>query len=249
MPSLLELTPAEFYILAAAPDTFIDRAVMLTMKDLSLKDVIDIRVESSIGRSNRARTVVNVYPFSQFKSYRPIGAERIFLNPFAGGTRSLTLYSYLRNIYTNIPDEPLYGRELRSRQLLTYFRAINWSWYKLSPKLNKKGLLLKKSLYLELNNRIDELTESLVHEPSNAYEQMKDLNGFIYFASSERMNKLNTVLAQNHEKIKNAGYSKAIYEWFLEMEKIKDFDGYFHKAVKGLNKISPARASRRWSRF
>ncbi len=245
MPSLLELTPAEFYILAGAPDTYIDRAVMLTMKDLSLKDVIDIRVEKNETRSNRTRTVVNVYPYTHFRSYRYTGAEKIFMSPFGNGDRTMPLYSYLRNIYQQIPDEPVYGRELRSRVLLSYFRTINWSWYKLSPKLNKKGILLKKSLYLELNNRIDELIKCLEDDPAKAYEQMKDLQGFIYFAGDNRMNKLNSVLANKHESIQKAGYSKPIYEWFLEMEKIKDFDGYFNQAIKGLNEGSSVRGRSR----
>ena len=237
MPSLFDLTPAEYYMLLAAPKAEFNMALMLTMKDLSLKDVIDIRVETIESRSSskRVRKHAFVYSYTNFDTYRFRSHERVFKKVLANSGGKVMLLSWLKKIYDIIPSESQYGRIIKEAKLSGCFWPINLSFSKLSASKSKKGKALVRGLNIEMQNHVQELKNNLVNNPSVAWELTKELNGFLYLMAPSDVEDIITILGSQNDKILHSGVSEKIYAWFLEMEKLKEFDAHFYRATQSNN--------------
>ena len=237
VPRLLELTPAELYLLNAAPRAHLSQVVMLTLKDLSLKDVIDIRIEAVDSRSTsrRARNQATIIKHKNWQNHRFRPHERIFRETLDSQGNGVTLLNFLRKVYRNIPTENRYGKHIRNQNLQGCFRPINWSWYSVAPRLTAKGKRTLTKVSNELHGYLGELKDELKEKPVEAWELMNDLNGLLYLIPEADLEELIYILGNENDKILNSSYSERIYAWFLELEKLKEFDGYFARAVTLVN--------------
>lgn len=244
--SLHQFTPAELYLLNKAPNALYEEALMLTLKDLSLKDVIDITFEPVASRSSSTKERLHpvISQFTHFKNYHFQPHERVFRNAmYQAGSKAL-LRSILNLIDSDLQSESAYGKLIRRHRIDNCFNLINWRLYTLSPSLSKNGRMLKQQLNLELKNHLDELKSALKENPKKALDIMKDLNGFLYLIPYKDLDEIIEILSYKNDKIRQSDYSNDIYRWWLELDKLKEFDSYL--SVKR-NRYSASR--KRWNRY
>lgn len=230
--SLNDISIAEFYILMYAPNIRFTKMMMLTLKDLSLRDVIDLRIEKFDFRDNRTpdRTQVMIYPYHKYKNGNYKQHELHFIKPLRSGN-PMSIYNYLSFVYDNVESEHQYVKRIRLREVSAYFKPFTWSLFKLTPKLNKKGEELRQQLLHQIYRKVDELIDCLKHRPAKAYEMLDQLSAKLYLVNDTKKEEMVNVLMNNNKNILNSPYKEAIYGWFLEWEKLQEYNGYFVKSM------------------
>ena len=233
MPEIFNLTPAEYYMLLAAPKARFSTSVMLTLKDLSLKDVIDIRIEEVKSRSTskRKRSLAYVYPYTYFNDYSFKPHEKYFHTILKKSGR-ITLLNLLRHIYNSTPTEDRYGNIIEKHHLRNCFRPFNFFRSSLSGKRTKHGKALKLQMRIELQTQVQDLIAGLKKDPSDAWEITNKLNGLIYLIPPSDLEEIIFILTNHYDVLHRSAYTEQIYAWYLEMDKLREFDGYFQSAVK-----------------
>lgn len=244
--SLFKYTPAELYVLNKAPNALYEEALMLTLKDLSLKDVIDITFEPVTSKSSSARERLHpiINTFTHFETYSFKPHEKMFRNAMLKAGSKAMLRSVLTLIDSELHSETAYGKIVRRHKIDHCFNLFNWRLYTLSPSLNKNGKMLKQMLNLELRNHIDELKAALKEDPKKALELMMDLNGFLYLIPHKDLDEIIEILSYKNQTIRESEYSNDIYRWWLELDKLKEFDSYLSTKR---NRYSASR--KRWTRY